>query len=161
MLPSQVPSPLQSFTEAEITQVEMPDMQQQLRDNNAMVQSAFQQLSAEATGGASLEDFAWAVSVSSYLFAVCAAVYACPVYRVDLYHSPHQAGLCRNHRRRVSGRLCLGSFSEHLFVCYLFSCASHVKQMCADGTGGSPLEAVAWAVSTGSMHLSHHPATPP
>ena len=76
MLPSQVPSPLQSFTEAEIAQVELPDMQQQLRDNTAMVQGAYKQLSAEATGGASLEDFAWAVSVSASVAAVCAAVHA-------------------------------------------------------------------------------------
>lgn len=75
MLPSQVPSPLQSFTEAEIAQVELPDMQQQLRDNTAMVRGAYKQLSAEATGGASLEDFAWAVSVSASVAAVCAAVH--------------------------------------------------------------------------------------
>ena len=65
MLPSKIPSPLQAFNDEEIAQVELPDMQQHLHHNTALVQSAYKQLSAEATGGASLQDFAWAVSASA------------------------------------------------------------------------------------------------
>ena len=49
-------------------------MQQHLHHNIALVQSAYKQLSAAATGGASLQDFAWAVSVNAATMHCAVAV---------------------------------------------------------------------------------------
>lgn len=64
VLPEKVPSPLQGFSDTDIAAAELPDMLEQLQQNKALVHNAYQQLSPEASSGATLQEFEWAVSVS-------------------------------------------------------------------------------------------------